>query len=99
MIRGNKRRIKETDNFDINVNIHNRFDIEIIDSITGKVRHKSRAYNLICNNLWTELEKSRAIDNHMWFYQITYGRGNGTPTADDADLFDKSLGEQLSSFK
>lgn len=87
MTRGTKRHIVEKKNVDVNADIHNRFDIEIVDSVTGRIRNKVRAYNLICNSLWTELEKSRTTSNHMWFYKITYGRGNGTPASEDSDLF------------
>lgn len=87
MIRGTERNIPESKNFNIDVNIHNRFDIEVIDSVTKKIKQKSVAYNVIVNNMWGELHKSYISDTYGWFYKITYGRGTGTPSADDTDLF------------
>ena len=87
MTRGMKRVSPVTKNFDTRIDIHNRFDIEVIDSRTGVKRKEARAYNLICDKMWTELEKSRTTSKHMWFYKIAYGRGTGTPSASDTDLF------------
>lgn len=87
MIRGTKRIISETKQFDANVNIHNRFDIEVIDAATGVKKQEAKAYNVVCNNLWTELGKSDANLKTRWFAKITYGRGTGTPSAEDTDLF------------
>lgn len=88
MIRGTTRNIKPRNTIDTRINIHNRFDIEIVDSKTGAKRAEARAYNVVCNNLWNELNKSHTTNKHKWFHSITYGRGTGTPSADDTDLFD-----------
>lgn len=64
---------------DLRANIHNRFDIEVFDTRTGEVRQKARAFNVICNNLWTHMSSYSAY--------IAYGNGNGTPSSSDTTLF------------
>ena len=63
----------------LNASIHNRFDIEIIDSKTGEVKQKAKAFNTICNNLWLKLGS--------YFGHIHFGTGNGTPSQNDTTLF------------
>jgi len=87
MIRGTKRKITDTKKIDTQINIHNRFDIEVIDARTGDKRQEAKAYNVVCDNMWTELDKSHTTSKYEWFNKITYGRGNGTPSSEDADLF------------
>lgn len=86
MIRGQKRIIKNKRemNFDVNAQIHNKFDIEVIDAKTGKVKQEAKAFNIVCNNLWTRLF---AMSNY--FNYIFYGSGTGTPSVEDTDLFEK----------
>lgn len=85
MIRGMKKAIvKNVDNvnFNINAKIHNRFDIEVLDAETGELKQSARAYNTICNNLWT-----RIANKSSYFSYIHYGRGLGTPSTSDKSLF------------
>lgn len=87
MIRGSNRVIsnqKPTASF----GIHNRFDIEVIDAETGKLKQEAKAYNVICNQLWT-----RWAAKQTYFAYIQYGSGNGTPSATDTQLFNY-VGEQ-----
>lgn len=65
------------------VGIHNRFDIEIIDSRTGKVKQKAYAENVILNRLWQQL----CSYNGLYFTHIFYGSGTGTPSSSDSTLF------------
>ena len=84
MIRGQKRQLpkaKSTLNMNLNMNIHNKFDIEVIDTATGKVRQRAQAENVILDKLWTQLGRE------MWFTGIVYGSGTGTPSATDTSLF------------
>ena len=83
MIRGAQRDIpvvKKT----IQASIHNRFDIEVIDSRTGRIKSKAYAENVICDNLYNYLMATAG-----YFTHIHYGSGSGTPSASDTDLFNK----------
>lgn len=89
MIRGNTRVLsKEPIKIDLCADIHNRFDIEVIDSCTGKVKQKACAFNVVCNNVWTYL-LSRPSSESTYFSCIQYGDGSGVPSATDTDLFSK----------
>lgn len=62
--------------------IHNRFDIEVLDAETGRLKQEAKAYNVICNQLWTRL-----FAKQQYFSYIQYGSGDGTPSASDTSLF------------
>lgn len=62
--------------------IHNRFDIEVIDSLTGEVKQRAQAENVILNQLWTRL-----LSPSTYFNYIFIGTGIGTPSAPDTALF------------
>lgn len=66
----------------IATNIHNRFDVEVIDAITGKIKNKAVGYNIICDQLWTRL-----LTPNSYFNNIHYGSGSGVPAASDTSLF------------
>ena len=90
MIRGNKRpapvsaEIAQNTKLDaqLNCDIHNRFDIEVVDAATGEVRQRAQAQNVICNQLWPRL-----LTPATYFNYIHYGIGTGTPAATDTSLF------------
>ena len=92
MIRGTKRpRVKaveiiepEAQKIDaqLNVSIHNRFDIEVVDARTGEIKQRAQAENVICNALW-----ARLLAPNTYFNFIHYGTGAGTPAAADTSLF------------
>lgn len=82
MIRGQRRVIKTPNNLDVKASIHNRFDIEVVDAVTGKVKQTAQALNVICDNLWTRL-----FTPTTYFNYIFYGGGTGTPSASDNSLF------------
>lgn len=82
MIRGRKRALTREIDADMNASIHNRFDIEVVDAGTGRVKRRARAENVICDSLWTYLEK-----NSNWWAYLHYGSGAGTPGASDTALF------------
>lgn len=92
MIRGTKRpRVKSIEiiepkaqkiDANLNVSMHNRFDIEVIDAKTGKIKQRAQAENIICNALWTRL-----LTPQTYFNYIHYGTGSGTPSVSDTSLF------------
>lgn len=84
MIRGTKQITPKKLNYDINFSIHNRFDVEVIDSRTGEIRQKVQAHNVICVGLWDVLFSK---PNYRYFYYIGYGSGSGTPSVNDTALF------------
>lgn len=73
----------------INVGIHNKFDIEVIRN--GEVRQKAQAYNIVTNNLWNYLIGS----NDPFATYIQYGSGSGTPSASDTSLFSRAGSAQV----
>ena len=92
MIRGRKRQLlksvraiePEVQRIEakLSCSIHNRFDIEVVDAATGRVKQRAQAENVICNQLWTRLLVPAAFFNY-----IHYGTGSGTPAATDTSLF------------
>lgn len=84
MIRGQRRELdKQTSvNVKLNASIHNRFDIEVVDAKTGKVKQKAQAFNVICDNLW-----NRLLNGDSYFEYIHYGSGTGVPSSGDTALF------------
>lgn len=80
MIRGTERKY-EPRHIDIsqNVNIHNRFDIEVRDATTNQLKQKAQAFNVICNNFWSNLSS--------YSKYIVYSDGTGTPSASDINTF------------
>ena len=82
MIRGTKRNLsKNKATVDLDVKIHNRFDIEVVDAKTGTVKQRAKAENVILNRWWDELSSSAKV------YNIAFGSGSGSPSASDTDLF------------
>lgn len=81
MIRGSNRVISNRQPA-ASFGIHNRFDIEVIDAETGKLKQEAKAYNVICDKLWTRL-----FAKYTYFAYIHYGSGTGTPSATDTELF------------
>lgn len=72
------------------MNIHNRFYVKVTDSRTNEVKQEARAFNVICNRLWTDLLGE-------YFNFIGYGSGKGTPAPSDTDLFSLIARDQVSS--
>ena len=91
MIRGSKRVVSNQPPA-ASFGIHNRFDIEVIDSATGRLKQEAKAYNVICNQLWTML----FARTYKYFSYIHYGSGDGTPAASDTSLFNY-VGSEVAS--
>ena len=66
----------------LNASIHNRFDVEVVDAATSKVRQRAQAENVLCNGFW-----DGSLGNGYALSYIAYGSGNGTPAATDTKLF------------
>ena len=47
---------------EISAKIHNRFAIEVINAVTGEIKLKAQAFNIICNQLWSCLISASAVD-------------------------------------
>ena len=84
MIRGATRKHVNRSNFkkEMTCSLHNRFDIEVVDSVTGKVKERAQAENIILNKLWTYM-----FAPSTWFNYIHFGTGAGTPAVTDTTLF------------
>ena len=54
-----------------NVSIHNKFDIEVRDFITGELKQKVTAYNIVLNAMW-----SRLVNLTTYFTNIHFGTGS-----------------------
>lgn len=93
MIRGITKPIDK----EFNVSIHNRFDIEVIDSRTGKMRKRAQAFNVICDHFWDYIGTT---DGNDWACgYIAYGSGSGTPLPSDTALFSQISYESVSHYK
>lgn len=72
----------------IQCNIHNEFDIEVINSRTGEITEKAKAYNMVLTNLWHYIiETGTAFGT-----AIQYGSGTGTISVSDTSLFNRANG-------
>lgn len=102
MVRGTKKRLEksittkektpEKINIDLNMSIHNKFDIEVVDAATGKIKQKAVAYNTICDGLWSTFTSG-------YFKYIRVGSGQGTPSSTDTELFNEVFSASASNFK
>ena len=70
----------------LNLNIHNRFDIEVIDKETGEVKQRARAFNVVCNGYYNTVINIMTNHTHFDPY-IAYGKGSGAPAVSDTALF------------
>lgn len=82
---------------DINLNlkIHNKFEIEILDTKTNTIRQKAIGYNVICNGAWTGMISNA---NTCWGQYIVIGSGTGTPSVSDTALFHYIGGKQATNY-
>ena len=86
-MRGTKRIIlPHGTKYEAEASLHNKFEIEVVDTKTGEIRQKACAFNVICNTLFTALFNSS--DTYKpYFNAIVYGSGSGTPAVTDTALF------------
>ena len=62
--------------------IHNRFDIEVRDAITGELKHKRYAENILLDSIYTRLCTPNTV-----FGFIQFGTGTGTLAPSRTSLF------------
>ena len=96
MIRGTKtpiHKINPQNPQPIKAAIHNRFDIEVVDSLTGQLKTRAVGLNTVCNQLWTRL-----LGWKPYFNYIHYGIGTGTPSTGDSSLFSYLGGASAGNF-
>lgn len=67
------------------IKLHNRFDIEVVDKITGEIKQKAQAENVICTSFW-ETDPFNTNNNRIRYLHL--GKGTGTPSTTDLTLFD-----------
>ena len=65
----------------IEVGLHNEFEIVVTDAKTGKVKQTARAENIILNKLWDSY-----FTDYRKFNNIHFGSGSATPAATDTSL-------------
>lgn len=97
MVRGKIRKLEDrpvVKTPPINASIHNRFDIEVMDAQTGKVRQRAQGLNTICDQLW-----ARMCSPAAYFGYIHYGTGSGSPSPSDTSLFSYYGGGAVESSK
>lgn len=71
---------------EVKCGIHNRFDIEVRDAVTGELKRTAYAENMILDRGF-----SRVLNFQSYFTYIHFGKGDGAITADRTTLFE-SLG-------
>lgn len=81
-------------NCDVDLLIHNKFEIEVTNAETGEVKRKAEAYNIIKKDFWDYLFGSN--EHRAWFQAIVFGNGSGTPSADTSGLFSYVGGKSAS---
>ncbi len=62
--------------------IHNRFDIEVRDSITGELKQSAQAFNIVLDQMYTRL-----CNLTTFFVNIHFGTGTGTLAPARTTLF------------
>ena len=62
--------------------VHNRFDIEVTDAETGKVKRRVTSYNIVLNQFFTRL-----VGRASKLGYIHLGTGTGTPAPADTAMF------------
>lgn len=69
---------------DINAvaNVHNRFDVEVIDCHSGRVKQRAMGENVVLNQAWPII-----FSDADWADKIYFGTGTGTIAADRTTLF------------
>ncbi len=71
------------------IKIHNRFDIEVKDIITGEVLQRGQAENIVLNNLFNSTYFMTTNFTEFTGLYLIYGRGTGTLSPERTELFDR----------
>lgn len=72
--------------FNMTGKLHNRFDLELIDTQTGQVKQRATSYNIILDSFFTDL-----VDDRSLLGSIALGDGTGTPVETRTNLFNKLI--------
>lgn len=75
-------------NIDVGIKIHNRFDIEVKDVITGEIVQRGQGENIVLNSMFTHFCSS---NGYAMCNRIYFGKGAGTLSKSRTSLF-SSLG-------
>lgn len=68
--------------------LHNRFDVKVVDAISGQVKQTAVGYNVITNYYFSSrLINSPTNKTSDLFKDIVIGTGTGTPATTDTGLF------------
>jgi hypothetical protein len=79
-------------NIKLPIKLHNRFDIEVKDIVTGEIVQRAQAENIILNNLFTStLFLGDWANQSVKYvgYSISFGSGTGVLSADRTTLFNR----------
>lgn len=63
---------------------HNKFELSLIDSRTGRVKQRAKAENVVLDRFWTIIGGTA---NVRPFVRVALGTGTGTPASSDEGLF------------
>jgi|GEM_PF-1109727 len=64
------------------ITLHNRFDIEVRDALSGELKQQASAYNIVLDQMWTRLCTGSA-----YFVNIHFGTGTGVLAPARTSLF------------
>lgn len=68
--------------------VHNRFDVKVIDALSGDIKQTAVGYNVILNTYFSNrLLGSPSSGSPL--IQIAVGNGSGTPAVTDTELFNQ----------
>ncbi|AQU03344.1 hypothetical protein B1774_04395 [Dehalococcoides mccartyi] len=68
--------------------LHNRFDVKVVDAVSGKTKQTAVGFNVITNYYFnSRLTASPLSKTTDLFRYIAVGTGTGTPAVTDTDLF------------
>lgn len=89
MIRGQKRLLADKATPVIQAtakaSFHNRFDIEVVDGVTGETKQIAQAENVMCTKFWAYSPFQE--NSYYTMNRIHIGKGAGTPAFADQSLF------------
>ena len=68
--------------------LHNRFDVKVVDAVSGKIKQTAVGFNVITNYYFnSRLTASPLSKTTDLFRYIAVGTGTGTPAVTDTALF------------
>lgn len=71
----------------LKVNLHNKFDVEVRDAITGELKQKATSYNIVLTAMY-----SRLVNRQTFMSAIHLGTGSGTLDPSRTSLFAFTVG-------